>query len=92
MFGLDAPELIVIAIVIILLFGYKKLPDATRALGRSMRIFKAEARGLSDEDRAIEARHAEAQATGETTAHESRLADGTGVAPAPQAPADSEPR
>jgi sec-independent protein translocase protein TatA len=53
MFGLDAPELIIIAIVVLVLFGSKKLPDAARALGRSMRIFKAETRGMkADEQQA----------------------------------------
>lgn len=49
MFGLGAPELIVIAIVILALFGYKKLPDAARSVGRSMRIFKAETRGMRED-------------------------------------------
>jgi sec-independent protein translocase protein TatA len=43
------PELIIIALVILALFGYKKLPDAARAIGRSARIFKAETKGLRDE-------------------------------------------
>ena len=42
-------ELILVVIVIMVLFGYKKLPDATRSLGRSMRIFKAETKGLRDD-------------------------------------------
>jgi sec-independent protein translocase protein TatA len=42
-------ELILVALLIMLLFGYKKLPDATRSLGRSMRIFKAETKGLRDD-------------------------------------------
>lgn len=50
MFGLGAPELIVIAIVILALFGYKKLPDAARSVGRSMRIFKAEMHQMRGED------------------------------------------
>jgi sec-independent protein translocase protein TatA len=33
----------------IVLFGYKKLPDATRSIGRSMRIFKSEVKGLHEE-------------------------------------------
>lgn len=33
---------IVIAVVLLVLFGGKKLPDAARGLGRSMRIFKSE--------------------------------------------------
>jgi sec-independent protein translocase protein TatA len=40
--------LIILAVVI--LFGYKKLPDASRSLGRSLRIFKGEMRGMKDDD------------------------------------------
>jgi len=40
--NLGAPELIIIAIVIIALFGWKKLPDMARSLGRSARVFKSE--------------------------------------------------
>jgi sec-independent protein translocase protein TatA len=69
MFGLDAPELIIIAIVILVLFGSKKLPDAARSLGRSMRIFKAETRGMRAEDEAaaLEAGRAETPAAGTGT-------------------------
>lgn len=49
--SLGAPELILIILAILLLFGYKKLPDASRSLGRSLRIFKGEMKGMkSDED------------------------------------------
>ena len=50
MLGLGAPELIAIVILVLLLFGYKKLPDASRALGRSLRIFKGEMKGMKDDD------------------------------------------
>ena len=43
-------ELIVILAVILLLFGAKRLPDAARGLGRSMRIFKSEIKAAQDED------------------------------------------
>lgn len=43
--------LIILAVVLILLFGAKRLPDAARSLGRSLRIIKAETRGLADEGR-----------------------------------------
>ena len=43
-------ELVLVLAVIMVLFGYKRLPDATRSLGQSMRIFKAEAKGLRDND------------------------------------------
>ena len=40
----------VLVVLLILLFGAKRLPDAARSLGRSMRIIKAETRGLADDD------------------------------------------
>ena len=43
-------HIIVLVVVMILLFGAKRLPDAARSLGRSMRILKAETRGLADDD------------------------------------------
>ena len=46
------PEILIIAIVVFALFGYKKLPYATRSIGRSLRIFKAETKGLSDDAKA----------------------------------------
>lgn len=36
----------VLVVVMVLLFGAKRLPDAARSLGRSMRIMKAETQGL----------------------------------------------
>jgi sec-independent protein translocase protein TatA len=51
--------------VLILLFGAKKLPDAARSLGRSMRILKAETKGLTEDgkDKDGLADKAEAQVT-----------------------------
>jgi sec-independent protein translocase protein TatA len=43
-------HIIVLVVVLILLFGAKRLPDAARGLGRSMRILKAETKGLADDD------------------------------------------
>ena len=43
------PELLIIGAIILLLFGAKRLPDAARGLGRSLRIFKAETKGLADD-------------------------------------------
>ncbi|HET6910548.1 MAG TPA: Sec-independent protein translocase subunit TatA [Mycobacteriales bacterium] len=44
------PEILIIAVVILVLFGSKKLPDAARSLGRSMRILRTEVKGLHDDD------------------------------------------
>ncbi|MBM3691451.1 MAG: twin-arginine translocase TatA/TatE family subunit [Actinobacteria bacterium] len=40
--NLKPTELIILLVVLVLLFGAKKLPDAARGIGRSLRIFKAE--------------------------------------------------
>jgi sec-independent protein translocase protein TatA len=40
----------VLIVVLVLLFGAKRLPDAARSLGRSLRIIKAETKGLVDDD------------------------------------------
>ncbi len=43
-------EILIIAVVVMLLFGFKRLPDASRSIGRSLRIFKAETKGLREDD------------------------------------------
>ena len=43
-------HLIILVLVIVLLFGAKRLPDAARGLGRSLRIFKSEVSQLKDDD------------------------------------------
>jgi sec-independent protein translocase protein TatA len=70
--GLGATEVILVVLVIVLLFGAKKLPELARGSGRALRIFKAETKGLLDDDddesdkakteeqRRIEAQRAEA--------------------------------
>ena len=44
--------LILIAVVV-LLFGSKRLPDAARSLGKSMRIFKSEVKEMQSEGKAV---------------------------------------
>lgn len=48
--GFGWPHLLIIAVLIILLFGAKRLPDAARGIGKSMRIFRAETRGLHEDE------------------------------------------
>jgi sec-independent protein translocase protein TatA len=54
-------HIIVLVVVLVLLFGAKRLPDAARSLGRSLRIIKAETKGLVDDDKDL-AEKADAQA------------------------------
>ncbi len=47
----DSPiKVLIIAVVLIVLFGSKKLPDAARSLGKSMRILKREVHDLREDD------------------------------------------
>ena len=39
-------ELVLLALIVFVLFGAKRLPDSARALGQSLRIFKAETQAL----------------------------------------------
>ncbi|MDT5090863.1 MAG: sec-independent protein translocase protein TatA [Mycobacterium sp.] len=45
--GFGWPHLLILVAVLVLLFGAKKLPDAARSLGKSMRIFKSEIKELN---------------------------------------------
>lgn len=58
----DSPwKILIVAVVLIVLFGSTKLPVAARSLGRSMRILKSEVSGLHEDD-------AEAERASSTTA------------------------
>lgn len=46
------PQILIIAVIIILLFGSRKLPDLARGLGSSLRIFRAETKGMMEDDKA----------------------------------------
>jgi len=54
--GLSPWHVLIVVAVFVLLFGARKLPDAARSLGRSMRILKAETKALRDEDTGDEGR------------------------------------
>lgn len=43
-------EIILVLLVLVLLFGARKLPELARGSGRALRIFKAETKGLTDDE------------------------------------------
>lgn len=45
-------EIGILVLLILVLFGYKKLPAASRSLGQSLRIFKGEMKGMKSDDAA----------------------------------------
>jgi sec-independent protein translocase protein TatA len=47
---LGASEIFVLALAALALFGYRRLPEAARALGRAVRGFRAESAGIPDGD------------------------------------------
>ncbi|MFI6158130.1 Sec-independent protein translocase subunit TatA [Kitasatospora sp. NPDC051170] len=49
--GLEPWHLLVVLVVVVLLFGSKKLPEMARGLGKSMRILKAETAAMREEDK-----------------------------------------
>jgi len=74
-------ELILIVLVIMLLFGAKRMPDAARSLGRSMRILKAETKGMRDDD----------GSESTTTVHDTAYPPSSIAPPAPITPPTVQP-
>lgn len=48
--ALEPWHLLIVVLVIIVVFGSKKLPDSARALGKSLRILRSETRAMKEED------------------------------------------
>ena len=92
--GLGPGEIALILAVLVLLFGASKLPELARGSGRALRIFKAETKGLMDDDddeaakptltpeqRELEARPPSLDAETERQAAERRAAEHRGEDP-----------
>jgi TatA/E family protein of Tat protein translocase len=47
MFLREPSHILILLIVVLVLFGAKRLPDSARSLGRSMRIFKSEIKEMN---------------------------------------------
>ncbi|MFF9347859.1 Sec-independent protein translocase subunit TatA [Streptomyces sp. NPDC014734] len=48
--ALEPWHLLILVLVIVVVFGSKKLPDSARALGKSLRILKSETRAMKEEN------------------------------------------
>ena len=48
--GLEPWHIIIILVLLVLLFGSRKLPDAARSIGQSLRIFKSEMKAAAHDD------------------------------------------
>src|ERR1700690_159790 len=82
----DSPwKILIVAVVLIVLFGSKKLPVAARSLGRSMRILKSEVSGLHDDDEAEQTAAATVPPTAQSAAPQQIAAPAPVPAPAPVA-------
>jgi len=51
MFLREPSHILILLIVVLVLFGAKRLPDSARSLGRSMRIFKSEMKEMTAEEK-----------------------------------------
>lgn len=78
LFNLGTPEVILIVALIVLLFGASKLPELARGSGRALRIFKAETKGLMDEDEeksSLEEKKPSTETRSESTSEQTRQND-----------------
>jgi len=71
-------EIFAILLVVLLLFGAKRLPDLAKSVGRSLKIFKTEVKELREDDR---------PAAGDTSTHASTGTTATPVSTLATAPA-----
>nr|WP_297425671.1 Sec-independent protein translocase subunit TatA [uncultured Actinotalea sp.] len=73
-------QIVILVLIILLLFGARRLPDLARSVGQSLKIFKSEVKDLQDDrPRAVEPRREEdrpaADGTAPPAAAEHRAAD-----------------
>jgi TatA/E family protein of Tat protein translocase len=51
MFLREPSHILILLLVVLVLFGAKRLPDSARSLGTSMRIFKSEIKEMKQDDK-----------------------------------------
>lgn len=85
--GLSWWHWLIILAVFILLFGAKKLPDAARGLGRSLRILKSEVSAMHDDDEKAKQSPSETDATASMATPAAQITGTPATPPAPPAAA-----
>ena len=83
--GLQPWHWLIVIAVFVLLFGAKKLPDAARSLGKSMRIFKSEIKEMQSDSKP------EASDPPATPISSERVVDTPPPAPQAEQPSDQRP-
>ena len=91
--GLQPWHWLIVIAVFVLLFGAKKLPDAARSLGKSMRIFKSEIKEMQSDSKPEAERRADVagRAAPPATPIASERVDPAGPVPPPSSPTDKRP-
>ncbi|HTK65798.1 MAG TPA: Sec-independent protein translocase subunit TatA [Pseudonocardia sp.] len=85
--GLSPTHWLIVALIFVLLFGAKKLPEMARSLGQSARVFKSEIKGMQADD------EARAQTSGQPPAEPQALpASQTSAPTSAQAQTHPEPQ
>jgi sec-independent protein translocase protein TatA len=75
-----------VIVAALLFFGWKQLPDMARSAGKSLRIFRAEVKGMSDEAKSL----ADPEATQATKSALNAATSPDDVAPEPPRPAEAK--
>ncbi|MCQ4044543.1 Sec-independent protein translocase subunit TatA [Streptantibioticus rubrisoli] len=88
--GLEPWHIILVVLVFVLLFGSRKLPDAARGIGKSLRILKSETRALRDDDKPTGA--PSETGGGTDTAAQEKSPDALEHKPAPESASTMEDR
>ena len=85
-------HVVILIVVVVLLFGWKRLPDAARSLGRSMRIFKSEVGEMKNDGKAAPPSAASSDTVrGETVQQPPAAPSRPRRPPTPPAPPVSDP-
>lgn len=82
-------HIIILIVLLIVLFGFRRLPDAARSIGRSMRIFKSEVEEMKNDGKGGKSRASGETVQGETVQHTADDTNASGTSPVRE---DNSPR